>query len=127
MLICFFYIEGIVHKEFVPTGQMVNGKFFCIDLKRMRENIRQKHPDKWHNNCWALHHDNAPVHMYLIVQQFLASMKMTVIPQPPYSLDLLAPCEFFLSPKMKLKLKGQHFDIIEEIQTISQDAMKTLT
>jgi hypothetical protein len=28
---------------------------------------------------------------------------------------------------MKLKLKGRHFDSIEEIQTKSQDAMKTLT
>ena len=116
-----------MHKEFVPPGQMVNGKFFCNDLRQMRENIQQKHPDKWHNNSWALHHDNAPVHMYLVVLQFLASMKTAVIPQPPYSLDLLVPCEFFLSPKMKVKLKGQHFDNIEEIQTISQDAKKMLT
>ncbi|GFG29678.1 hypothetical protein Cfor_07131 [Coptotermes formosanus] len=28
---------------------------------------------------------------------------------------------------MKLKLKGQHFNRIEEIQTESQDLMKTLT
>jgi hypothetical protein len=28
---------------------------------------------------------------------------------------------------MKLKLKGQHFDSIEEIQTKSQDIMKMLT
>jgi hypothetical protein len=29
-------IEGIVHKEFVPPGQMVNGKFYCEILRRMR-------------------------------------------------------------------------------------------
>jgi hypothetical protein len=40
---------------------------------------------------------------------------MAVIPHPPYSPDL-APCDFFLFPKMKLKLKGRRFDTIEEIQ-----------
>jgi hypothetical protein len=40
---------------------------------------------------------------------------MSVIPHPPDSLDL-APCDFFLFPKMKLKLKGRRFDSIEEIQ-----------
>ena len=113
-------------KEFVPPGQMVNGKFCCSDLRRLRENVWCKQPDKWRNNSWALHHDSAPAHMYLVVLQFLASMKMTVIPQPPLSLDL-TPCEVFLSPRMKLKLKGQRYDSIEEIQTKSQDVMKTLT
>jgi len=126
MLICFFDIEGIVHKEFVPPGQMVNEKFCCDDLRQLRENIWCKHPDRWCNNSWALHHDNTPAHVYLIVLQFLAPMGMAVIPQPPYSLDH-ALCEFFLSPKMKLKLKGWCFDSIEEIQTKSQNMMKMLT
>jgi hypothetical protein len=40
---------------------------------------------------------------------------MPVIPHPPYSPDV-APCNFFLFPKMKLKLKGCRFDTTEEIQ-----------
>jgi hypothetical protein len=28
----------------------------------------------------------------------------------------MAPCDFFLFPKMKLKLKGRRFDGLEEIQ-----------
>jgi hypothetical protein len=44
---------------------------------------------------------------------------MIVIPHPPHFPDL-APCEFFLFPKMKLKLKGLRFDtIIDEIQAES--------
>jgi hypothetical protein len=46
---------------------------------------------------------------------------MAVIPQPPYSPDL-APCDFFLFPKMKLNLKGRRFETIEAIQAESQSA-----
>jgi hypothetical protein len=63
--------------------------------------------------------------MLLVVQQFLASTNATIIPHPPYSLDL-APCDFFLFSKMKLKLKVRCFDSIEEIQTKLQDMMDTL-
>jgi len=39
----------------------------------------------------------------------------------------LAPCDFFLFPKLKLKLKGRRFDTIEEIQAESQRVLDTLT
>jgi hypothetical protein len=48
---------------------------------------------------------------------------MTVIPHPPYSPDL-APCDFFLFPKMKMKLKGRRFDTT---QVESQRVLDTVT
>ena len=65
MLIIFFNIQGIVHKEFVPLGKTINGKFYCEVMKRLRAigaNVQ------WKNNNWFLHHDNAPVHTALIVR-----------------------------------------------------------
>jgi hypothetical protein len=47
-------------------------------------------------------------------------------PHASYSADL-DPCNFFLFLKMKLKLKGRRFDTIKEIQSVSQNVMKTLT
>jgi hypothetical protein len=44
-----FDTESIVHKEFVLPEQTVNGKFYCDVLRRVRENIRRKHLDKWRN------------------------------------------------------------------------------
>ena len=119
-----FDIEGIVQKEFVPPGHVVNGKFHCVVLRWLTENIWCKHPDKWHNNSRDRYHDNVPAEVLLIVWQFLASTKTTVIPHPPYSPDH-APCDFFLFMKMKLKLKGWHFDGNEEIQDESQKVIKT--
>jgi len=80
----------------------------------MREKIQHKHSEEWCNNSWALHHDNALAHTSLAVRQFFNSTKTTFIPHPPYSLDL-APCDFYLFPKMKLKLKGQCSDSTEEV------------
>jgi hypothetical protein len=51
---------------------------------------------------------------------------MAVIPHPPYYPDL-ASCDFFLFPKMKLKLKGRRFDTTEEIQTEPPRVLDTLT
>ena len=39
-----------------------------------------------------------------VAHQFLAKNKIALMPHPPYS-PHLAPCDFFLFPKMKLKLK----------------------
>jgi len=39
MIITFFDVKGIVHKEFVPTGQTVNSGFYCDILWRMCENM----------------------------------------------------------------------------------------
>jgi hypothetical protein len=50
---------------------------------------------------------------------------MAVIAHPTYSPDL-APCYFFLFPKMKLNLKGRRFDNIEEIQAESHRVLDTL-
>jgi hypothetical protein len=49
---------------------------------------------------------------------------MTIIPHPTYSPDL-APCNFFLFPKMKLKLKGRRFDTTEVIPTELQAVLDT--
>ena len=62
--------------------------------------------DIWNSSDWFLHHDNAPAHTALSVQQFLAKNNMTVIPHPPYSPNL-APCDFFLFPCMKCQMKGK--------------------
>jgi len=125
IIITFFDAKGIVHKEFVPTGQNVNFGFYCEVLRRLRENVRRRRPKLWREQTWRCHHDNAPSHTSVQTQQFLAKNKMAVIPHPPYSPDL-APCDFFLFRKTKLKLKGRRFDTIEEIQTESQRVLDTL-
>jgi transposase len=51
----------------------------------------------------------------LLVCEFLAKHKTTVVPQPPYSPDF-APADFLLFPKLKSTLKGHRFQTIVEIE-----------
>jgi len=46
-----------------------------------------------------------------------------ITPPPPYSLDLSLP-DYFLFPKLKMKLKGLHFADVAEIQEAITDELK---
>ncbi|EGI67907.1 FLJ37770-like protein [Acromyrmex echinatior] len=51
--------------------------------------------------------------------------RVSVLNHPPYSPDL-APCDFSLFPKLKLKLKGRFFDDIPTIQSVSTQALEVI-
>ena len=125
MLTVFFDFNGVVHFEFLPQGQTVNRQYYEAVLKRLREKIRKKRPQLWRDNSWFLHHDNAPAHSALSIREFCAKNRLTVLPQPPYSPDL-APCDFFLFPKLKSVLKGRRFDTIDDIKKNSSLALKDI-
>lgn len=124
MLIVFFDSEGIVRSEFVPRGTTVNSEFYKGLLQRLRNDIRRKRPEKWANG-FLLHHDNAPCHTSLLVREFLAKKNLPVCPHPPYSPDL-APCDFWLFPKIKTVLKGKRFDTIPDIEIATKEQLKAL-
>jgi hypothetical protein len=56
----------------------------------------------------------------------LAQNKITTLPHPPYSPDL-APCDFFLFPKLKIHLKGHHFGIVENVQAAATRALNNIS
>jgi hypothetical protein len=47
MLIIFFDIKRISHKEFVLSGQIVNSAYYCDVLRRLRENLPRFRPERW--------------------------------------------------------------------------------
>jgi hypothetical protein len=56
-----------------------------------------------------------PAHDVLRVCEFLAKKSITKLDHQPYSPDL-APCNFWLFPKLKDALKGQRFADIPDIE-----------
>jgi len=73
-----------------------------------------------------LHQDNAPAHNALSVKQFLANKNITVLQHPPYSPDL-APCDFYLFPKIKSVLKRTHFVLVENVKAKTAEILNSLT
>ncbi|KAG5330335.1 MOS1T transposase, partial [Acromyrmex heyeri] len=71
-------------------------------------------------------HDNAPAHTSLLVREFLTKNNTLMMTQPPYSPDL-APCDFFLFPKLKRPMKGRRYATIEEIKTASKEELNKIT
>jgi len=106
----FFYSKGIVHHEYASDGQTINKKFYVEVLQHLRESVHQKRPEKWRDGDWILHHNNGPAQTSHLVQQFLAKHGTTQLQKLPYSPDLLAPCDFFLFPRLKKVLKGHRFE-----------------
>lgn len=125
LLTVFFDYHGVVHQEFLPQGRTVNKEYYLEVMRRLREAIRQKRPVLWQNNSWLLHHDNAPAHASMLISKFLAKNSTVLMPQPPYSPDM-APCDFFLFPKLKRPLKGRRFDNIDEIKAESLKELKAI-
>ena len=126
MLITFFDDQGIVHHEFVPQGQTVNQHFYKEVLTCLVNKIRQKLRAFWAGKPWILHYHNAPAHTALSVKQFLVSKEITTLHHPPYSPNL-APCDFFLFPKLKGILKRTRFQGVEDIKTSMTRHLKTIT
>ena len=53
-------------------------------------------------------------------------MGIKTLPQPPYSPEL-APCDFWLFPKLKEKLRGCHYETIKEMKEAVMKVIDTLT
>jgi len=103
----------------------VNADYYCDVLRWLRENVRRKRPQKWRNQNLIIHHDNAPAHRsFKSFAVFGQEQHDSDPPHPPHSPDL-APCEFFLFPKLKLRVKGRTFNTTGEIQEESQQVLDT--
>ena len=122
---CFFDQHGIVHHEYAPKGQTINQTYYLEVLRRLRDAVQRKRRERWSEDDWFLHHDNAPAHRALSIQQFLARHRIPVVAHPPYSPDL-APADYFLFPKLKSALKGRRFETVEEIKENTTNVLKSI-
>ena len=90
----------------VPKGRTIAGVFYNNDdLKKLKAHFKRCCP-KTGLKYLRLLLDNAPAHKTLIVTEFLEFEKVNVLPHPPFLPDL-APCNYFLLPKLKFHLSGK--------------------
>lgn len=108
MYAIFFTPSGPVVQVAVPKGRSVTGLFYKNHiLKKLKRYFVKRRPKTGLKGVKLLH-DNAPCHRASAVTDFLNKEQVKVLPHPPYSPDL-APCDFFLFPRLKKHLSGRRY------------------
>ena len=102
----------------VPTEQTVNKEYYVEVLREFRKRFLGKRPALFKSSQWHFHQDNVPVHNSILVTHYLTKMGI----KTPYSPDL-APCEFWLFPK----LRGCRYETIEEMKEAVMKVIDMLT
>lgn len=125
MLVTFFDSRGLVHREYLPEGASVTAIVYIEILRRLKDSVRRKRPERYRANSWRLHHDNAPAHRAQKTKEWLTKNGVVVVEHPPYSPDL-APNDFYLFPKTKSTLKGERFMDIADIQANTDRVLRGL-
>jgi hypothetical protein len=72
-----------------------------------------------------LHHDYDSAHTPLKTTEFVTGNNVVIVPYLPFSPDL-APSDFALFPKLKMKLNGRRFETVSDIQRESQAVLDSI-
>ena len=118
----FFDSTGMSYMHWVPTGQTVDKEYYVEVLREIRMRFLGKRPALFKSGQCHFQQDNAPVYYSILVTDYLTKMGMKTLPHPPYSPNL-APCDFWLF----LKLRGFHYERIEEMKEAVTKVIDTLT
>ena len=118
LMIPFFDSTGMIYMHWV------NKEYYVEVLREFRKRFRRKRPALFKSGRWHFHQDNTPVHNSILVIDYLTGIK--TVAHPPYSPDL-APCDFCLFPKLKEKLRGCRYVMIEEMKEAVTKVIDTLT
>ena len=126
LMIPFVDSTGMIYMHWVPTGQTVNKEYYVEVIREFKKIFHQKRPALFKSGQWHFHQDNAPVHNSILVTDYLTKMGIKTVYHPPYSPDF-APCDFWLFPKLKKKLRDCCYETIEEMKEAVTKVIDMLT
>lgn len=111
LMTIFWDCQGVIHTEFLERGNTVNSDRYVETMKKLRARLLRVRPGKHA----VLQHDNARPHTSRQTAAALERLNFDdILAHPPYSPDL-APCDFFLFPKLKEHLKGNRYASDEDV------------
>ena len=102
-------VRKSIHHSWLAKGLGLG--LLCWGFKGVQERFSRKRPALFKSGQWHFHQDNTPVHNSILVTDYLSKMGIKTVHHRPYSRDL-APCDFWLFPK----LRGCRYGTIEEIK-----------
>ncbi len=127
MVIPFFDRRGLLHVEFY-YNQTINQTLFRMLVEDVWQHFRvRRFLPYWNQRyCYLLHMDNAPAHRGDTVHRTLDALEWRRLPHPPYSPDL-SPCDFFLFPLLKKRLRGRDFWSVQLLELAIRTELGNIT
>ena len=124
LIIPIFDCTSMIYMHWVPTGEAVNKEYDVVVLSEFRKIFRRKRPALFKSDHF--HQDSAPVHNSLFVTDYLTKMDIKTVAHPSYSTDLV-PCDIWLFPKLKEKLRVCFYETTEEMKEALTKVIDRLT
>jgi len=125
MVAVFFRKSGLVAVVPLKERRTVNSDWYTtVCLPKVFQELRNQRLRTGTRGI-LLHHDNASAHTAAATLDFLAAENVQLVTHPPYSPDL-APCDFWLFPKVKEQLRGRRFESDSDALAALETALEGL-
>ena len=112
-------VRKSIHQSWLAKGLRLGLGLLCWGFKEVQEEIPWEAATALQ---WHFHQDNAQDHNSILVRDYLTKIGIKIVPHPHYCPDL-APCDFWLFPK----LSDCRFETIEEMKEALTKVIDTLT
>jgi len=121
----FFGTQGPICVDIMPQGSTITAQYYTDQvLPQVLQHRSETAPTRVGPRL-LLHHDNAAPHKAKLTQEYLETQGIALVPHPPYSPDL-APCDFWLFPKIKARLAGRPFQRIQDLAKAVHSELRTI-
>lgn len=120
ILLCVWWTAtGIVHYEFLETGQTITGNLYCEQLQRVQAALIQKQPSLINRKKVVFLQDNARPHTARVTREKISELGWETLPHPPYSPDI-SPSDYHLFLSLDNCMRHKQFktrvDVINAVR-----------
>ena len=122
MMRCVGGAKKSIQQSWLAKGLGLGLGYYVEVLMEFKKRFRRKRPALFKSDQWHFHHDNTPVNDSILVTDFLTKIGIKTVAHLPYSPDLIL-CKFWLFTK----LRGCHYETIEEMKEDVTKFIETLT
>ena len=99
---------SIIHFKSLSRNETVTADLYVQQLQHVHQSLLKKCPALINRKNVVLLHDNARPHAARVTQEEILELGWSVLPHPPYSLDL-APSNYHLFRSLQNSLMGTNF------------------
>ena len=126
MVAIFFMKFGLIESIALEPGPYINAHSYINACLSQVFDAVSRRREKRGLRGLILHDDNARPHRAWATTEFLTDNLVESYPNPPYSPDL-SPCDFFLFPRLKSRLRGIRFNSDHEMLRALNHAIESIT